>query len=546
MTADTSETINDEKSAESESEQESQEDKKACQLIIKKRMGRIARWLHLKFPRIFPDPWHKRILKDARQRDEQENIETSPPDDEKIIFQSLTIAEFYGPAQIDSLCTNLQRLELHEHEIGDRNAIEWIRRGRGNLTSGGWYSLGVLTHHEDRRFFPQKKVIELPWEVDYAIAEISCLTPAITCMVVTFIYKDEYALSFDNAIRNKYETTLTKIKRSYRINSPRFAKQDKINAIRSEAAHKASCWMSKNIPGMYSGKLLDDRHPVLELVTLTKAMPFPEKQLDYLDAMDLNSNREIWRSGEIDSLTFVQLGTKEPGRLRACLAANISSFKSIDMSTWGGYTRYGYINYISNYTGLGSLMSRWGLLALTQSFDKTLHIFRDEMFVQTKKKAAASRSIELISEFIKSDFDRALISRDIEHLTKKIGLFLHNLPEFKCTEKFFGQHDRKLAQSLREELEVRSQTLLATNQAMSSLISQTGSILSASESIRLQHRVERMTWIMLFLTLFATFAAIISVRDFVGKLISELSSSKVVQESILSIPAHSAQSPHKQ
>lgn len=481
---------------------------------------RMARRLHWKLPALFPDPAYAAKLARAREDDDQENEQTSPPEDEQICLHALTVAELYGPSQVDALCRRLDSLGWRDAIAESRDPVEWIKRGRDGSSTGSWFNLGVLTRPGDKRFLAERRFVDLPDDVDYASGQIFCLTPSITCLVVRFIYTDAYALSLDAALRKKRQTAFTRVHRGYRYNKPRFEKQRDVERIRIGGTEQASAWFTSHLPGLFAGGLLDGQHPCIEMLTLAKAKPFEASQRGYLYALGLDRGFDVWRSKTLEGLVFASTSFRDTHRFHACLSINLDDLHTVELEAWGGRCRHGYTNYLDDDTN--TLLSRWALLALAAGIERSIHNFRDSMYSKAGQRKATQRTLTTMSQFISSSMDRAMISADISQFAKQRGLFLLDFPKMLLEKSRFNDHDKELGESIGRQLELRATSLNETNRAVSDLLAQQGSMLSATESIKLQHRVDVMTWVMVVLTIVTTVFSALSAYEPLTKIFPAL------------------------
>ena len=90
-------------------------------------------------PILEPDP----ILEIDRRHDPEENIETTPPDDECVDLRGVWGVEFYTPAHVESLVEGFRKLGWDRGgRLGNPdNLVEWLHGSRRHLYGGAWQNL---------------------------------------------------------------------------------------------------------------------------------------------------------------------------------------------------------------------------------------------------------------------------------------------------------------------------------------------------------------------------------------------------------------------
>jgi len=187
---------------------------------------RLQKYGYRKFPSVIPDPDRAAILRDSRSTDNRDNAETEPPADETIDTKCIWAVELYTPSQISELLHRFEKLGWNRDDPTnpDRSPVDWIQSFRESARGGGWFNLGPLYRHGDRRFFYRGREAPLPEGVDYAVASMYSLTSSVTCVVIGFLLDDEHGRKFEDALRLDRQSIVEPLRgRGYRLPGPCFS-----------------------------------------------------------------------------------------------------------------------------------------------------------------------------------------------------------------------------------------------------------------------------------------------------------------------------------
>ncbi|MFA6902884.1 MAG: hypothetical protein WC236_07375 [Gallionellaceae bacterium] len=465
---------------------------------------RLRRHAYRKFPAVFPDPDCQRRLAIWQRRDEEENKKSSPPDDELIQLHALSVAEIYTSSHVEKLLSGLKSLGWHQDEsLGSGgDPVAWIRRNREASLGGGWLNLGGIQRAGLKRFIGPSRVAQLPEHVQYALGKVYGLTSSITCIVMTFVYEDDYALRFDVALRAERRTYTEPRRRGNQIVQPFFQKANEVRAIRREAENDAAEWFRGNLPGLFSSGVLEGQFPSYEFITLDKAVPFATEREEYLRALNVENDIGAWNSDELPGLRFAQPASREDEGFHAILAIRKEQLEAQDLRSWGGSNRGAYVGYLEEH--LHGLLSRWALLAVIAGFERTLNVVRDSALLSVRRNRNARKAMSKMSGLISAGIDIATIAADLRQVATKKAWFEGDLPKFSPSTPKYYAPEMSLARALREEIEKRAGKLQETDRSIRDLIIQHGTMLSATESMNLQNRVAILTWVLVILTIVIT------------------------------------------
>lgn len=472
---------------------------------------RLRRQAYLKFPSVFPDPDCQRNLAIWQRTDDEKNKGSSPPDDELIQLHSLSVAEIYTPSHVEKLLSGLKSLGWHQDEsLGSgANPVAWIQRSREASLSGGWLNLGVIQRPGEKRFIGSPRVAQLPQHVQYALGQVYSLTSSITCLVMTFVYEDDYALRYDASLRKERQTYTEPRRRGYQIVAPFFQKMNEVRAIRSEAGNDAAEWFRGNLPGLFASGILDGQFPSCEFITLDKAEPFVTEKEEYLRALNIENDIGVWNSDELPGLRFAQPAFDEEKRFHAILAIKREQLEAKDLRSRGGANRGAYVGYLKEY--LHDLLSRWALLAVIAGFEKTLNVVRDSALFTVRRNRNALKAMSKLSGLISAGIDIATIAADLRQFAAQKAWFEGDLPKFSPSTPEYYAPETTLARGLREQIEQRAGKLQEADRSIRDLVIQHGTMLSATENMNLQNRVAILTWVITVLTAIAVYEPLLAI-----------------------------------
>ena len=139
------------------------------------------------------------------QRELEENLETTPPSDERIELHCIWAVEFYTPSYADKLLTSLSALGWDREQFPGRDTPEsWVKKSRQNPRGGAWINLGIIRTPEDQRPWPLRdRTAQLPEHVHYARGGLYSVTPSLTCAVICFVFEASYQGRLEEGATNR-------------------------------------------------------------------------------------------------------------------------------------------------------------------------------------------------------------------------------------------------------------------------------------------------------------------------------------------------------
>ena len=441
-----------------------------------------------------------------KDRDPEENRETAPPDDETVILHCAWAVEFYTPAHMDDLIKNLLHFN-RASSLSERDAEHldsWIEQFHRVAYGGGSANLGVWERKGlPKRFVGPTRVVDMPATVAYALATAYRISPSIMCIAVCFVFEDDFSTSFDTALRKSRATYTQPNSSGFLIITPKFQKTDEVALIRSRISADFTCWFRNNIPGIFASRTIASRVPICEFVTLQKATPFPARENDgtlqpsYLGMLGLDSGWDAWRHSEVPELHF-SIQREQRGSLRhySTLSANEPGFLD-RIGNYGGHEgQFAQILYMND--GMADLFCLWSGLALFDVFTEMLSKVRNSGGSSVGQSGNSVEDLQRLQDQIFSLTDIGAVSTEFSNEAdamdwgpRSTGLFV------PCEPDRHAPNDTLLT-VFRRLLAERATWLLRTESTVSDQLVQMGAIINASENVRLQQVVAKLTrWVVL-------------------------------------------------
>jgi len=474
---------------------------------------RLQKYGYRKFPSVIPDPDRAAILRDSRSTDNRDNAETEPPADETIDTKCIWAVELYTPSQISELLHRFEKLGWNRDDPTnpDRSPVDWIQSFRESARGGGWFNLGPLYRHGDRRFFYRGREAPLPEGVDYAVASMYSLTSSVTCVVIGFLLDDEHGRKFEDALRLDRQSIVEPLRgRGYRLPGPSHLKETDIKRIRDNLREMAAGWFRTNLPGVFSAGALAGEFPTCEFTTLRKTAPCPgredrDPQADrWLEILNIDYDLDAWQAEKLPGLKFVwPLIRDREKQFYAVLTCREDTVSDETLRTYGGGGRTSYTTYIDRH--VNGLLSRWGLLGLLAGYERHLNTTRDSATFGSAQRAKVLRQLDRLRGHIAQSVDVAAATTDLKHLSEQKGSFLSEVETFKpCDPKLYRDKDITLGEALRADISERSGWLREMDRSVRDLLIEHGTALSARENIKAQGRMVVLTWAIAVLTIVIT------------------------------------------
>ena len=442
-----------------------------------------------------------------RERDPPENAETTPPTDEFIDLNCLWAVEFYTPDHRASLVEGFRRLGWEHEDAEDQNyrdPIAWLDGLNRHSQGDGWLNLGALVPEESpERFVGYTHRVQLPPGVSYALGRIQNLSPSLICLVICFVFDEQYSPMFDKALREERKTYTTPTRKGHRIHRPRNQKHDHISQIRTQISRSAGTWFRDKIPGEFASGLLDSELPTCELTTLRNAEPFPsieeqsEESLAYLSLLGLDHGRSAWRKVDTPELK-VQLNSVTHPITRHHSLAAIKEGAPLWNTEQDQHksSRIAYLDLV-----IPELLIVQAVHLLLEGFHRRIRELRQSIMLQPYSKGVSVKELESLRMHLSHFADIYAVASELATDSKgrrPAGVFLD---AFESCRLYPDQNRISLNEVLKSAIEESAVRLQSGVQSTGDQITQFGSLLGAVENIRIQKGISRLTWLLVILTI---------------------------------------------
>lgn len=491
------------KQTEEEQAQTGDEPKKGLSLGYRLRSA-----VHRRFPRLIEHPRFAESRAYHEARDPEKNQETTPPADEYVDFRCIWVIELYTPAHVDQLLAGFQRLGWDKGSGSGRDdPLVWLQRIRERPYGGGWFNFGHIRRPGNRsRFCLHDRAAPLSANVEYATGELFSLTSSLTCIVMGFIFEEDYSSSFDKALRTDRKTYMKPLRRGHKIIGPETQKAEHVNQTRGDARRMAGRWFSDHLPGLFASGILGGEFPTCEFVTLRKEQPFPDRPEGsnrpppYLSILDMEFDIDSWFCSDMPGLKFTwPLRREKESRYHSILAIGENEFQDEKLKSWGGNNRSAQNNYVDHM--IKGLLSRWAILPMLAGYAKHINAVRDSAMLRPKPGQDPLKTLQTLGGHVSYNVDIAAVTSELIFYANERVLFEHEIETFKpCNTRRNQAKQFTIAKGLAFQINEQAAWLQKTDQSLRDHLTQYGSLLGATENIRVQRKLGIFTILIMFLT----------------------------------------------
>ena len=445
------------------------------------------------------DDYSAKILERHRKKDVSRNAETTPSEDEYVDLRCIWTVEYYTPSHVDNLVEGLQMLKSEDDYLpGRESPASWIQNTRQFSSGGSVFYLGTIRSVDDERPWPiPHRTIPLPKFVDRALGRIYSLTPSLTCIVVCFEFEESTRRRLDEALRKQRQTFVRHLSRGYQPVDPFWQKTEEVRQIRDEYRNATANWFHENLPGVFSSGLLGGRLPTCELITLRKVEPFPDPMAEgvsrpeYLRILDLMISISAWRSTETPGLkfSFGHSGLRPESELTfAVRETDIDSTELLDR--YGGLP--GLVTYVDDKHQ--EMIAKLAVEPLLNGYSKGLNELRDSVTtgIRQRTRRRPFQTLQSLVDNPAYDVDIAAVTADLKSYTGEPSRFWRDLSVFAPDYKRGNQNP--LDETFGFAVNRHAERLNQTDLSLRDHLTQYGSLIAATENIRIQKQIICLTF----------------------------------------------------
>ena len=458
------------------------------------------------------------MLEMYRESDLVENLETSPPEDERIDMRCLWAVEFYTPSHVDKLLDSLRKLGWDQEDIPRRDSpASWVTSTRLVSQRGGsWLNLGIIRPLNDTSPWPSRdRTAPLPMHVHYARGGLYSLTPSLTCIVMCFVFEESLQSRLEEVLRRDRQTFIKPLRRVRQIFDPETQKREEVRLVRHECVNLAADWFKEQLPGVFCSGLLGDQLPTCELTTLQKAEPFPSLKAEppppsYLRILELDFSLDAWKSTDATSLKFAFRTLRENPKYHSVFVVRTTDIDDGQiLEAYGGLPGLGtYVDSVYQ-----EMLGKMATGALLDGYNRRLNALRDTITTGIRKSSRRKpfQTLQTLVGDTAYDFDIAAITTDLISSTDESSWFRRHIPRFEpCID--WHHHRDLLADSFCFGVNRQATRLQQADQALRDHLTQYGSLLAATEDIRTQNRILLLTGCVLICTIVTVVATDVGSR----------------------------------
>jgi hypothetical protein len=227
----------------------------------------------------------------SRNRDDESNRQSTPPDGEFVSFRSSTLADVFAGSGVDEAVRCLSALEWAEDAADVSQEVE------SALLGYKYYRHLFWIREPDRNpVFPgiTQAWAHVPDGVDRIYGDVNVLGPSLVVLVLTFVFTESTAATMDRQLRVDGESQLRRQGSRFAIHDARGEKKDRVWAARQDISVVCQNWASTAFPGMLSQVTEGFGRPTCGLVTLALGTPFMTHQ-QYMANLELVNNHLAYR-----------------------------------------------------------------------------------------------------------------------------------------------------------------------------------------------------------------------------------------------------------
>jgi hypothetical protein len=456
-----------------------------------------------------------------KTRDPKTNVETTPPDDEKVRVPTVWAFEVFPPAYIENFHQSINRLGWADEKIDAFDDFQdTLHDMRHKVAGGGWINLGWIIDNSTKQTSPRSKTAQLPNGVHSIRASLLQFIPSTTILVCQFNFEDNLANILENPLREDCKTFKKKNKHGYRFISVEHQKKDLINLNREYLNNICSTWLKENFAGIFASDLIEEEHPICALLTLEKNIPFmnnEHKWNNYMSLLDIDNDIDTWKNEKLKGLYLKLPRERNSVRKSIILTGNINEIlKDEDLKFYGQTKESSVLNFLQD---LDYTLGTWVLSTLLDAYIYKITDLRD-LYGKTdinNLSQSISTITELDHQIIKSQRNILPFISEIKHYCENQSYFMHNIYEFLPLNERVDQ-ERQLFSNIRESmiyrielLEQNERILKETANAARQVNTAVSSDNLAKSNLRMQNSMHKMTWVILLLTLISTFSAVVSI-----------------------------------
>jgi hypothetical protein len=470
-----------------------------CGRILRLTNGRrlqVSLWKRFEYWRQL-----RAFRKEARsfyaKNDPIENLETTPPDEERISFRCLWTIEYFTPSSIRSLEEGIVERDWDRLGLGGGKLLATVRNWRQG-TGGGWHVVGSFGPPQNRRPGLAEEA-GFPQGVEAASLEVHSVTPGITALLGMFVMNEEGSRGIDDALRHNYSTQLERVRGGQSILQPGMLKERASRQLQRDAAKRCFKWMTNGMRGAFSST--PDLAPCWAFVTFAQARPFSDQRTHYLQAVGASGDFEAWYSRDLPGLRFSSPSYYPADDDSVLMAANDEDLAADPARP--DNERLHRLNLQFHRT-----IVAWGVTRLLAADRRRLADVRHAIALTAKTRRGATARLFSARESLLTE--GADIRHSVIHLrrySENKEAFTYDMPEFEPVRPEVWRDPTSYPETVRLITSEQAEILGELEAEVRELLTTSSAVESAAVNLRLQRTLLWLTFALVALGLATIWAA---------------------------------------
>jgi hypothetical protein len=453
-----------------------------------------------------------------RERDAEENRESSLPPGEGIRIVSFTCVEIYTPSTIDKLIAGLAALGWERPDTFNPsipNLVDWIRSTRANPFGGAWINLGRITNEDSPPPLGGSLQAKLPDGVVAIWGELHSTTPSITCLVMQFVLDEETSRTLEHIFETEFATRTERVHSGWRYFGPMQQRMDQVRTERQRLRSICHRWISERLPGVFSSGVATAGMPTVETFVCDLAKPFDRQDYkgfnDYRVALDIDNDSDAYESPQLAGWRLSAWGARapdEPFVLR--LGARWTDVNDDELSKYGSSI---YSALASRLTHpLFAFSTRFALHCLCRGYEEHLSDIRDRIAsVRRHGGDVEDRDVETLYQLVTdTSYDARVVAFEMSEFCSNERRFRHVGADFSPVANWRREYEPSLVELLRNSTLSRAESIVPSEATARDSISNLASVMTSTINLRVGRAVFRLTWIAVVAGILALVVAIIA------------------------------------
>ncbi len=441
-----------------------------------------------------------------RARDERINRDSTPPSDEHVDLRCVWGIDFYTPSDV-------AELEGHLHDLGwgaaqrsrsGRDPVSWLRGLRRHRYGAASFPVGPITAEHSPTFIVDTYSVDhLPPGVSYAQGSIHSLSPSLIAISICFIIEPSFSTTINDSLRTPHVSYRVPTPRGYAIIDPYIQKCESIAAIRGIVQEGIADWFSAHVPGIFSRS--STRLPTCELLTAKVARPFVfgestgRGRYSYLGPIGFDASSDSWKTLKVEGMVF----NIPRDHYHANIAVNAADLEAAVADGYGP-PRTGSVHFLNMI--MESVIVSWAILPLLETY--TQDVSTDSL----PDSQDHVQALDNLKTKMMARGDVAALTTELGDEGDHGGWTWIEAREFVRVRPFPREKQVTLGEELQFLIQNQAAWLNEMNRVTREHATQYGTLLAATESIRIQRGLNRLTLSLAGLAIVAIGMPIIAER----------------------------------